>query len=126
MGRPYYRTVKNNQIKLLGRVLGCEHLKNGELDGKRFAFHPYFGRWGEDGFRKEDNNGLTALWGSEEYSLAVNRSRFSNMTEDEWDAFIKPYDDDDKEVLAPDGYLRWYFWKDIKVLPEGIIVKEVG
>lgn len=40
----YYhiRTVKNNRILLLGKVMYCPNLKNGELDGMRFAFRPLF------------------------------------------------------------------------------------
>ena len=66
----YYRTVKRNRIKLLGKVLRNEQLNNGELDGKRFCFIPY-ADIGNTGF---DSDGLTALWGTQDYSLEIGRA----------------------------------------------------
>ena len=40
----YYRTVRNNRIRLLGQRLCCKNLKNGELDGRRLCFIPYAGK----------------------------------------------------------------------------------
>jgi len=101
MRHTYYRTVKNNQIKLLGKVLGNENLKNGELDGKRFCFIPYKSYGANTGFSL---NGLTALWGTEAYSRALNR---------ETEEVLDRLDEEEGKILAPDGYLRWYFWKEV-------------
>ena len=90
MRRSYYRTVKNNQVRILGKTLGNDDLKNGELDGVRCLFRLYTigGEWLDDC--------LTALWGTEAYA-----KEFLTYKED-------------CEILAPDGFLYWYFWKEIK------------
>ena len=95
MRRTYYRTVHNNRIKLLGKILGNENLKNGQLDGKRFCFIPY------SGF---SFTGLAALWGTEAYSKALDK---------ESEEVIAKISDEDGKILAPDGYIRWYFWKEV-------------
>jgi hypothetical protein len=102
MRRIYYRTVRNNRIKLLGKILGNENLKNGELDGKRFCFIPYKDYAPNSGF---SFNGLTALWGTEAYSKALNK---------ETEGAIDSLSDEDGRILAPDGKIRWYFWTEIK------------
>ena len=102
MKRIYYRTVKNNRIRLLGKTLGNEYLKNGELDGKRFCFIPYKSYGANTGF---DFNGLTALWGTEAYSKALNK---------EPEEVIDMLSDESGKILAPDGHIRWYFWTEIK------------
>ena len=55
----YYRTVRDNRIRLLGRRIHCKNLKNGELDGQRLCFIPYAGKV-KPSF---STTGLTALWG---------------------------------------------------------------
>ena len=100
MRRLYYRTVKDNKIKLLGKTLSNVNLKNGELDGKRFCFIPYSG---ETGFAKD---GLTALWGTERLSKALRK----DVTGEE----LKLLTTEHNKILAPDGYFNWYFWKEVK------------
>ena len=94
MKRLYYRTVKNNQIRLLGRTLGNESLRNGELDGRRFCFIPYVGASLPDG--------LTALWGTEACSKALNH---------ESEEVIRKLYNESNRITAPDGKFAWYFWK---------------
>ena len=102
MRRIYYRTVKNNQIRLLGRILVNRNLNNSELDGKRFCFIPYADLSSDSGF---NHNGLTALWGTEAYSKALNKEPME---------VIKKLADESDKILSPDGYLGWYLWEDIK------------
>ena len=102
MSRLYYRTLRNNQILLLGKRLGNENLKNGELDGKRFCFIPYKDIAPNSGF---SFNGLTALWGTEAYSRALNK---------ESEEIIDKLSDEDGRILAPDGHIRWYFWQELE------------
>jgi len=98
MRRIYYRTVKRNRIKLLGKVLRNEQLNNGELDGKRFCFIPH-NSIGNTGF---DSDGLTALWRTQDYSLAVQK----NLPEKELAIIGR----EDRRILAPDGVYRWDEW----------------
>ena len=100
MGRSFYRTVKNNRVSLLGRRLCCKELRNGELDGRRFSFIPYPGKV-KPSF---DTTGLTALWGTEEVSHALN----AGCPEKE----MKTLREKEKQLLAPDGTYRWYFWEE--------------
>ena len=98
MRRIYYRTIRNNQIKLLGRKLSTPELTNNELDGIRCCFMPYPG---------EEKEGLTALWGTEKLSIALRKVELAGLTEignlPEWE--------EDNRTLAPDGFKRWYFWR---------------
>ena len=93
----YYRTVKRNRIKLLGKVLRCEKLNNGELDGKRFCFIPYNGTWNT----RFASDGLTALWGTERFSKALNTEPRN---------VVMQLEEESNGILAPDGVYRWYFW----------------
>ena len=106
MRRINYRTVRNNRIRLFGKILGNENLKNGEIDGKRFCFIPYESYGVNTGF---SFNGLTALWGTEAYSKALNK---------ETEEVIDRLSDEDGEILAPDGHIRWYFWNEVEPLKE--------
>ena len=106
MKRGYYRTVRNNTIKLCGKTLGNKDLKNGELNGQRFFFRPYPGAFEKDG--------LTALWGTERCARAGNKAVKDGLGEEEMDNFLKPFDDEDKKILAPDGFAYWYFWEEVK------------
>lgn len=101
-GRIYYRTIKNNRVKILGKVLGNKELKRGELDGKRFCFMPY-DNIGNSGFSFD---GLTALWGTETYSLGVQKG----LSEEE----LKILGEESYRVLAPNGFLNWCFWKEVR------------
>ena len=103
MSRIYYRTIRDNQIRLLGKTLYNECLLNGQLDGMRFSFIPYFSEF--------EISGLTCLWGTEEYSKEVSKAVKMNLDETEFNIYLEPYDTKDKEILAPDGYLHWYFWR---------------
>ena len=107
MVRGYYRTVKNNQIHLLGKVLSNKDLSGGQLDGQRFYFMPYFG---ETGFTKD---GLTALWGTERLSKAIGKANKENLSGEQLATFLKPSQVEDSKILTPDGFFRWYFWKII-------------
>jgi hypothetical protein len=100
MKRIYYRTVRNNRIRLRGKILTNENL-NGELDGKRFCFIPYKDIAPNSGF---SFNGLTALWGTEAYSMALNK---------ESEETIDRLSEEDGKILAPDGHIRWYFWEQV-------------
>jgi len=91
MRKIYYRTVKNNRIKLLGKTWCSENLQNGELDGRRLCFLTY-----------TDDNDLAMLWGTE---AAVNALQ---GTEEE---ALRAKCESDK-IIAPDGYFRWMFWKE--------------
>ena len=102
----YYRTVRNNTIKLCGKTLGNKDLKNGELDGQRFYFRPYYRAFEEDG--------LTALWGTERHQRAVNKAVKDGLGVEEMDNFLTPFDDEDKKILAPGGFAYWYFWEEVK------------
>ena len=95
--RIHYRTIKNNRVKLLGKVLSHPELKHGELDGVRCCFIPYFGRF--------DIDGLTSLWGTEKLSRAV---RNNGITKEG----IAVLSMKENRILAPDGYFRWYFWSE--------------
>ena len=97
MSRVYYRTVKDNRIRLLGKTLGCEALSGGQLDGKRFAFIPY----------AHCPDGLTSLWGTEEMSRLL-----CTLGEGDEDRVHSLWNEDLK-ILAPDGYIRWGFWKEV-------------
>jgi hypothetical protein len=97
--KTYIRTVRNNEVRILGHVLVSKELNNHELDGKRFAFMPYRNLDKTSGF---DANGLTALWGTEKLYRASLESE---------DAYSKECEEGEK-LLAPDGKIRWYFWHD--------------
>lgn len=101
MRRIYYRTVRNNRIRLLGKVLGNDNLKNGELDGKRLCFIPYDDIGEDSGFSFD---GLTALWGTEAYSLGVGK----DLPKEE----LKALEENNARVIAPNGFFPWYFWKE--------------
>jgi len=96
MRQVYYRTVRNNKVKLLGKVLSCPNLQGGELDGKRLCFVPY------DEF---DAGGLAQLWGTEKLAKVLETG-----TDEE---FRNSFDESVK-LLAPDGHFRWTFWKEYK------------
>ena len=96
----YYRTVRNNRIQLLGRRLCCKNLKNRELDGLRFCFIPYAGKVNPSFY----TTGLTALWGTEKVSRALN----SGYSEEE----MKTLREKEEQILAPSGSYNWYFWKE--------------
>ena len=102
MDRIYYRTVKKNRVKILGKILGNKSLKNGELDGKRFCFIIYNGHPDSEWSK----NGLTALRGTEALSRAVNKG----FSEEE----LASVYDEDRKILTPSGFLNWYFWEEIK------------
>jgi len=100
--RLHYRTVRNNRIKLLGKVLCCEYLSNGELDGKRFTFIIYRGEsW--------EREGLTCLWGTEALGKLVNMPGIDLESKE-----IVQLDKEDGILLAPDGFLNWYWWEEEK------------
>lgn len=96
--RVYYRTVKDNKVKLNGHTLECDNLKQGELDGKRFAFIPY-----PHTFIKDY---ATVLWGTEEYSLSLGKE----ISEEELEELGEASD----LILSPDGRIRWYFWQEVR------------
>ena len=102
----YYRTIRKNCIKLCGKPLGNKDLKNGELNGQRFFFRPYHRAFEEDG--------LTALWGTERYARAVNKAVKDRLGEEEMNNFLKPFDDEDRKILAPGGFAYWYFWEEVR------------
>lgn len=102
MRRVYYRTVKSNQVQILGKTLGNENLRNGELDDKRFCFIPYKD-CGNSGFSFD---GLTALWGTRAYSLAVQEGLSEKV--------LKNLEKENNRILAPEGFFNWYFWKEVK------------
>ena len=94
MKRLHYRTIKDNQVRILGKTLHCSNLKHGELDGKRFAFIIYSGiEW--------EKRGLTCLWGTEAFAKAANAGELE----------AEKLSREDGKLLAPDGYLRWYWWQ---------------
>lgn len=99
MSRVYYRTVKNNKIKLRGKILGNNELQKGELDGMRFCFFPYKDRGERSGFSFD---GLTALWGTER----LDKAEPGTMEE-------KEAQQKNDKILAPDGHYRWYFWNEL-------------
>ena len=103
MRRLYYRTVRNNQILLLGKKLNNPKLNNGELDGLRFCFMPYP--------RAFEENGLTALWGTELLSRALHEAWKKGLSAEEQDKFLELLGEEDNKLLAPDGFERWYFWE---------------
>ena len=96
----YYRTVRDNRIRLLGRRIHCKNLKKGELDGQRLCFIPYAGKV-KPSF---STTGLTALWGTEKVSRALN----AGCSEEEMKTLLK----EEKQILAPSGSYNWYFWEE--------------
>ena len=114
MERIFYRTVKGNQIKLLGKRLGHPDLCNGELDGKRFCFIPY------QTFRED---GITCLWGTEEYSKAIQRVHRYGADEEAMNRFLEPFAKRNESLLAPQGYYRWYFWRELVLIPDKAAVE---
>ena len=100
MRRLYYRTVKNNQVKIMGKTLHCKNLSNGELDGKRFTFIIYRG----ESWKKE---GLTCLWGTEALGKLVNTPGIDFESKES-----VQLDKEDGILLAPDGFLNWYWWEE--------------
>ena len=103
MRRIYYRTVKNNHVRILGKILGNENLRNGELDGKRLCFIIYLGI-PDSGWLKD---GLAALWGTEATSKALNKGVENRIVEE--------MIEEDGKLLAPNGYFSWYFWREVSV-----------
>ena len=99
--RIYYRTVRNNRVRIRGKILTCANLTKGELDGKRFGFIPYDNR-GDTGFSAD---GLTALWGTERASKEIYKISGGEALEES------------DRLLAPDGYFRWYWWKERETAP---------
>ena len=96
----YYRTVRDNRIRLLGRRLYCKNLKNGELDGQRLCFIPYAGKV-KPSF---STTGLTALWGTEKRSRALNAGYSGEK--------MKTIIEEEGRILAPGGSFEWYFWEE--------------
>jgi len=101
--RTCIRTVRNNRVRVLGKVLGTAELRNGELDGQRFVFMPYRDIGANSGF---GFNGATYLWGTEQQCRRLHN--FQSVEED------KRLCDLDLLILAPDGVFRWQFWHEVK------------
>ena len=99
--RGYYRTVRNNTVRILGKTLHCKNLNKGELDGKRFYFKIYKHGREQSPWNQE---GLAYLWGTEAYAKAVNKGASKKM-------LAELYKEDGK-LLAPNGYLDWYWWTE--------------
>ena len=113
MRRMYYRTVKNNQVRILGKRLSNPNLNNGELDGLKFCFIIY-NSFPNSGWFKD---GLTCLWGTERLSKAIRAPEAENaipeMLSKGQRELIEAYEGD-KTILSPNGFLNWYFWKEVK------------
>ena len=103
MRRIYYRTVKNNRVHILGKILGNENLRNGELDGKRLCFIMYLDIPDSGWFK----DGLVALWGTEATSKALNKGVS--------DKIVNEMIEEDGKLLAPNGNFSWYFWREVSV-----------
>jgi len=100
MKRTYYRTVKNNRVRILGKELFCQHLQKHELDGRRFCFIIYNNIPGEGWFK----DGLTCLWGTEAYAKAMNKQ----IPETDRVILVS----EEERILAPDGSYSWYWWAE--------------
>lgn len=102
MSRIYYRMIRNNQVRLLGKTLYNKELSNGCLDGQRFCFIPYSPFY---------ETGLTALWGTEKLSRKLREANEQKLAEEEMHRFLQPFEEENEKILAPDGFFRWNFWR---------------
>ena len=91
-----FRTVRNGRIKF-DKLLWEPSEPTNRLDGKRFAFGVYVEGNYSDPVRMLD---ILCLWGSVAAYEALNISQ---------EEYLK-VDGEDSKLLAPDGYLRQYWW----------------